>query len=219
MVIQVENNQKNSNIKKISLYITFRIIVILTLKKRGCKKEATGYMNGDIKAVLDSVEFILLIMDNEWNFILKHYNKTYSSQYECLERSVLALKLKFRDLCRGPPTKGGSRTKYESRAKKIKGFINLKAEIIINNVDSNEYLDNDESIDELQQKTKVEKKEKLEKKRPRSWMDFEKQVMTFLTKSSKLENEQAQKRYNEKMELFCMFFQNRSNQQQTINKE
>jgi hypothetical protein len=80
----------------------------------------------------------------------------------------LALKSKFRDLCHGPPTRGSSRTKYESRAKKIKKFIDLKIRIIINNVDSDEYLNNDESINELQQKTKVEKKEKLEKKKPRS---------------------------------------------------
>jgi hypothetical protein len=50
-------------------------------------------------------------------------------------------------------------------------------------------------------------------------MDFEKQVMTFLIKSSKLKNEQVQKRHDEKMEFFCMFLQNRSNQQQTNNEE
>jgi hypothetical protein len=72
----------------------------------------------------------------------------------------LALKSKFRDLCHGPPTRGGSRTKYKSHAKKIKGFINSKAEIIINDVNSNEYLNNDESIDELHQKIKVKKKKK-----------------------------------------------------------
>jgi hypothetical protein len=43
--------------------------------------------------------------------------------------------------------------------------------------------------------------------------------MTFFIKSSKLKNEQTQKRHNEKMKLFCMFLQNRSNQQQTNNKE
>jgi hypothetical protein len=67
-----------------------------------------------------------------------------------------------------PPIGGGSRTKYESHAKEIKGFIDSKAGIIINNIDNDEYLDNNESIDELQQKTKVKKKKKLEKKRPRS---------------------------------------------------
>jgi hypothetical protein len=60
------------------------------------------------------------------------------------------LKSKFHDLCHGPPTGSGSRTKYESRAKKIKGFIDSKAGIIINNVASNKYLDNNKSIDELQ---------------------------------------------------------------------
>jgi hypothetical protein len=29
--------------------------------------------------VLDSVEFILPIMDNKWDFVSKHYSKTYSS--------------------------------------------------------------------------------------------------------------------------------------------
>jgi hypothetical protein len=219
VVIQVENDQKDSNVEETSSRITSKTIVTSTPKKRGRKKGATGYTNGDIKAVLDSVEFILPIMDNEWDFVSKHYNETYSSQYERPERSALALKSKFRDLCHGPPTGGGSRTKYESRAKEIEGFIDSKAGIIINDVDSDEYLDNDESIDELQQKTKVKKKEKPEKKRPRSRMDFEKQVMTFLTESSKLENEQAQKRHDEKMELFRMFLQNRSNQQQTNNEE
>jgi hypothetical protein len=60
------------------LYITFKIIVTLILKKKECKKRVIGYMNGNIKAVLDSVKFILPIMDNEWNFVLKHYNKTYN---------------------------------------------------------------------------------------------------------------------------------------------
>jgi hypothetical protein len=119
----------------------------------------------DIKAVLDNVEFILPIMDNEWNFVSKHFNETFYSQYEYPECLALALKSKFCDLCHGPPTKGGSRTKYEIRAKEIKGFIDSKARIIINNINSNKYLDNDESIDELQQQTKVKKKEKYKKKR------------------------------------------------------
>jgi hypothetical protein len=96
----------------------------------------------------------------------------------------LTLKSKFCDLYYGPLTGGGSRTKYESSAKEIKGFIDLKARITINNVNSNEYLDNNESIDKLQKKTKVKKKKKL-----KSQIDFEKQVMTFPTESSKLENE------------------------------
>jgi hypothetical protein len=82
----------------------------------------------------------------------KHYSETYSSQYECLECLVLALKSKFCDLCHGPPIGGSSRTKYESYAKEIEGFIDLKVGIIINNV-----LDNNESIDELQ-KLKLKKK-------------------------------------------------------------
>jgi hypothetical protein len=74
------------------------------------------------------------------------------------------LKSKFRDLCHRPPTKGGSRTKYESCAKEIEGFIDSKVGIIINDVDSNKYLDNNKNINELQQKTKVEKKKILRKK-------------------------------------------------------
>jgi hypothetical protein len=65
MVIQVENDQKDSNIKETSLRITFKTIIILTLKKRRYKKGATGYTNGDIKAVLDNIEFILPIIDNK----------------------------------------------------------------------------------------------------------------------------------------------------------
>jgi bacillopeptidase F (M6 metalloprotease family) len=108
VIIQVENDQKNSNVEETSLHITSKIIVTSTPKKKGCKKGATGYMNGDIKAVLDSVEFILPIIDNEWNFILKHYNETYSLQYECSKRLALVLKSKFHDLCHRPPTKDGS---------------------------------------------------------------------------------------------------------------
>jgi hypothetical protein len=108
VVIQVENNQKNSNVEETSSCITSKIIVILTPKKRGCKKRAIGYTNRNIKTMLDNVEFILLIMDNKWDFVSKHYNKTYSSQYECLKHLALALKLKFHDLCYGPPIKGGS---------------------------------------------------------------------------------------------------------------
>jgi hypothetical protein len=86
VVIQVENDQKDSNVEETSLRITFKIIVILTLKKRGCKKGATGYTNGDIKAVLDSVEFILPIIDNEWDFVSKHYSKIlFNNQCRSLE--------------------------------------------------------------------------------------------------------------------------------------
>jgi hypothetical protein len=52
-------------------------------------------------------------------------------------------------LCYRPPTNSGSRTKYESCAKEIKGFIDLKAEIIINDINNDKYLNNDKSIDEL----------------------------------------------------------------------
>jgi hypothetical protein len=62
----------------------------------------------------------------------------------------LVLKSKFCDLCHGPPTEGGSRTKYESYTKEIKRFIDSKTKIIINNVDNNEYLDNNKSINKLQ---------------------------------------------------------------------
>jgi hypothetical protein len=61
----------------------------------------------------------------------------------------LVLKSKFRNLCYRPPTNSGSRTKYESCAKEIKGFIDLKAEIIINDINNDKYLNNDKSIDEL----------------------------------------------------------------------
>jgi hypothetical protein len=90
------------------LHITFKIIITSTPKKRGYKKGATGYTNRNIKTVLDNIKFILLIIDNEWDFVSKHYNKTYILQYERSERSALALKLKFHDLCYGPLTKGGS---------------------------------------------------------------------------------------------------------------
>jgi hypothetical protein len=49
----------------------------------------------------------------------------------------------------GPPTGGSSRTKYKSCAKEIKEFIDSKVGIIINNVNSDEYLDNNENINEL----------------------------------------------------------------------
>jgi hypothetical protein len=62
------------------LHITSKTIITLILKKRGYKKGITDYTNRNIKAMLDNVEFIFLIIDNEWNFILKHYSKTYSSQ-------------------------------------------------------------------------------------------------------------------------------------------
>jgi hypothetical protein len=39
--------------------------------------------------------------------------------------------------------------KYKSYAKEIKGFIDSKVGIIINDVDNDEYLDNNENIDEL----------------------------------------------------------------------
>jgi hypothetical protein len=73
VVIQVENNQKDSNVKETSSHITSKTIITSTPKKRGHKKGATGYTNGDIKTVLDNVEFILPIMDNEWDFV-ESYN-------------------------------------------------------------------------------------------------------------------------------------------------
>jgi hypothetical protein len=39
-------------------------------------------------------------------------------------------------------------------------------------------------------------------------MDFEKQIMTFLIKSLRLNREKVQKRHNKKVELFKMFIQN-----------
>jgi hypothetical protein len=68
VIIQVENDQKDSNVEETSLRIIFKTIVTSTLKKEDV-----------IKAVLDSVEFILPIMDNKWDFVSKHYSKTYSS--------------------------------------------------------------------------------------------------------------------------------------------
>jgi hypothetical protein len=65
VVIQVENDQKDSNVEETSLHIIFKTIIISTPKKRGCKKGATGYTNGDIKTVLDNIKFILLIIDNK----------------------------------------------------------------------------------------------------------------------------------------------------------
>jgi hypothetical protein len=59
-------------------------------------------------------------------------------------------------------TKSGFRTKYKSCTKEIKGFINLKTKIIINNVNNDKYLNNNENID-ITKKTKVKKK-----KRPKS---------------------------------------------------
>jgi hypothetical protein len=51
VVIQVENDQKNLNVEKTSLHITFKTIVTSTPKKKGYKKGATGYTNGDISYV------------------------------------------------------------------------------------------------------------------------------------------------------------------------
>jgi hypothetical protein len=48
-------------------------------------------------------------------------------------------------------------------------------------------------------------------------MDFKKQIMTFFTESSKLNRKKAQKRHNEKMELFKIFIQNHF--QQLLNNE
>jgi hypothetical protein len=79
VVIQVENDQKDSNVEETSSYFTFKIIITLILKKRGCKKGAIGYTNRNIKAVLDNVKFILPIIDNKWDFVSKYYNETYNS--------------------------------------------------------------------------------------------------------------------------------------------
>jgi hypothetical protein len=79
VVIQVENDQKDSNVEETSSRITSKTIVTSTPKKRRRKKRATGYTNGNIKAVLDSVKFILPIIENEWDFVSKHYNETYNS--------------------------------------------------------------------------------------------------------------------------------------------
>jgi hypothetical protein len=190
--------------------------VIITPKKRGRKKGATGYSTGDMNALLESVGFILPTIDSQWDFVANHYNESYSSKYDRPNKSAIALKSKFRDLCHGPPSGGGSRTKHELEAKKLEGMIDDKAGIIINDVDSDQYASNDE-INFTEKSTKncdtkldneKEKKQKPMKKKLKTRMDFEKQVMTFLTESSKLDREEAQKRHNEKMELFKMFIQN-----------
>jgi hypothetical protein len=60
------------------------------------------------------------------------------------------LKLKFHELYHEPLIKSSFRIKYENYTKKIKGFIDPKAKIIINNIDNNKYLNNNENINKLQ---------------------------------------------------------------------
>jgi hypothetical protein len=103
--------------------------------------------------------------------------------------------------------------KHELEAKKLKGIINNKARMIINDVNSNQYASNNKinftkkstKNSNIKLDNKKEKKQKLFKKKPKTQMDFEKQVMTFLIESSKLDRKKAQKRHNKKIKLFKMF--------------
>jgi hypothetical protein len=67
-------NEKNSKIEDNSELNVFKPNVIITLKKKGWKKGTTSYSTGDMNALLESVGFILLTIDSQWDFVANHYN-------------------------------------------------------------------------------------------------------------------------------------------------
>jgi hypothetical protein len=59
-------------------------------KKRGRKKGATSYTKGDLTALLDSVEEILLIPEDKWESVSQHFNETYALKFSQNTRTSVA---------------------------------------------------------------------------------------------------------------------------------
>ena len=93
-------------------------------KKKGQKRGAIAYSEGDLVAILDIVEHVLLQQDDDWKKV-QHEYKLYAEKYSHAQRSENALKSKFWELVWGTPSGGGSRNHHEQRAKKIMGDIDI----------------------------------------------------------------------------------------------
>jgi hypothetical protein len=63
--------------------------------KKGRKKNATSYIEGDFVAILNSIQEILLLTDLQWEKVAFHFNAYYATQFRRAERIAKTLKSKF----------------------------------------------------------------------------------------------------------------------------
>ena len=94
--------------------------------KKGRRKGATKYTDGDLEALLDAVDTILPQADQDWVKVESVYS-AYSLKFSRTERTANALKSRFRELSWGSLSGGGGRTEFEKRAKEIERHIDEKA--------------------------------------------------------------------------------------------
>ena len=92
---------------------------ILLLKKRGRKRGATKYSEGDGTAVLNSIEFLYPSNEEEWEKVAAHYNSTYAIPFCRQSRTGKALRARFREMLWGTPSGGGKSKPLQQRARSI----------------------------------------------------------------------------------------------------
>jgi hypothetical protein len=97
--------------------------------KRGKKKGATSYTEGDLVAILDSIQEILPFTDLQWEGVTFHFNAHYATRFRRAERTVKALKSKFRKLSFNAPSGSGTRNELEKKAKDIEKLIDQSASV------------------------------------------------------------------------------------------
>jgi hypothetical protein len=97
--------------------------------KRGRKKSATSYTEGDFVAILDFIQEILPLTNLQWERVAFHFNAYYATQFQRAERTTKTLKSKFRELSFNTPSRSGTRNEFEKRAKDIEKLIDQSASI------------------------------------------------------------------------------------------
>jgi hypothetical protein len=159
--------------------------------KRGKKKGATSYTEGDLVAILNSIQEILPLTDLQWERVAFHFNAHYATRFRRAERTAKVLKSKFRELSFGAPSGGGTRNEFEKRAKDIKKLIDQSTGV---KRSDNATATTTTSISGLSPSF-----------RKRTQMKFEKEIMDYLTKTEKNEEERQKaeaKKHEERMLMF-----------------
>jgi hypothetical protein len=159
--------------------------------KRGRKKGATSYTEGDLVAILDSIQEILPLTNLQWEGVAFHFNAHYATRFRRAERTAKALKSKFRELSFSTPSGGGTWNEFEKKAKNIEKLIDQSASV---KRSDNATTTTTTSISGLSPSL-----------RKGTRMKFEKEIMDYLTKTEKNEEERQKaevKRHEKRMLMF-----------------
>jgi hypothetical protein len=158
--------------------------------KKGRKKGVTSYTEGDLVAILNSIQEILPLTNLQWEGVAFHFNAHYATQFRRAERTAKALKSKFCELSFGASSKGGTWNKFKKKEKDIEKLIDQSAGV-------------KRSDTTATTTTLISRLSPSLRKRNR--MKFEKEIMDYLTKTEKNEEERQKaeaKRHEEQMLMF-----------------